>query len=66
MNNLLNVASITFNYSLNTTSKSCTILNHEVFGHLGPLLINDSLEARDVGVGGLISGLLENAPYSVV
>ncbi len=66
MNNLFNVASITFNYSLNTTSKSCTTLNHEALGHVGPLLLNDSLEARDVGVRGLVGGLLQNAPHGVV
>ncbi len=60
------MASITFNYSLNTTSKSCTTLNHEVFGQLGPLLLNGSLEARDVGVRGLVGGLLQKAPHEVV
>ncbi len=65
-NNLFNVTSITFNYSLNTTSKSYTTLNHEVFEHLHPLLFNGSLEARDVGVGGLVGGLLQKIPHCVV
>ncbi len=65
-NNLLNVASIKFNYSLNMTSKICTTLNHKVFKHLGPLLLNGSLEVRDVGVGGLAGSLLQNALHGVV
>ncbi len=49
-----------------TTSKSYTTLNHKVFGHLGPLLLNGSLETRDVGVGCLVGGLFQNAPPGVV
>lgn len=33
MNNLFNVVSIIFNYSLNMTSKSCTTLNHKILGY---------------------------------
>lgn len=39
INNLFNVFSIILNYSLYTSWKNCAILNHEVNGYLGPLLI---------------------------
>ncbi len=48
------------------TSKSCTSFNHKVFGHLGPLLLNGSLEARDVGVGDLVVDLLQISLHGIV
>ncbi len=57
MNNLFNVVSITLNYSLNTTG------NHKVIGHLGPLLLNGSFDAKGVGVGDVMGGLLQNSTH---
>lgn len=65
-NNPFNVISIIFSYSLSTNRKISVTLKNKLISQLGSFLLKNSLENLDAGVGGLLYGLFENVPHSVV
>lgn len=63
MNNLFSVSSIIVNYSFKIILKSCTILNHNILGHLGPL--DGNLNSIDLSLRSLVYNLFQKYPTAL-